>query len=838
MAIEKCIKTVRKAMPDLSDEQAEELLAEVVDIVDTIKSNNAEQKVTDLQGAVDEAIKSRVEDSVREAAILKRNAAINYRVRLAFITKLRETPIEEVPRMLQAILAGEMGKSQYKQSIESTSRGLLGMAKAVFLQTIEKNGVPRNVAIGFLQNKKNGRYLVQEVDNPGSSRNATAKAVAEAMEAANEMLRKLANKYGADIGRILGRIVKQSHDKTKVARVSAEQWSRDILPLLDKIKTFGRPMSEAAQLKFLANVHQNIVFGKRIDTVIDIDTTNLKAKDLSAPPGFTGPANMGKRLSRSRSLHFKQDGKSAWEYNQAYGNDHIGSAFTNQLLSMSDSVGAMMHLGPNPKHMLDEFYKRARNRAINEENLDVAGQLNQAYKAKTDLLFDEVTGQGNALPGLGQSGYYLARGSNLAKNLSSAALLGGTTIASIGDIGTASIRLNEIGVPFFESNLSVLSGLIPEAVGGRGGRRTGEAREVADSLGVGMDALMASVQSRFLGNDALDGQGSSAVSWVMRVTGMNWMNDSLKTAVGITLSNYIAKQSGKKFSQLETSIRTEMEAYGITPEDFKLMNGVIREVDGKKYHDISAIDDLDAQIRINGFFTGFADSAILTPGARSNVFSRGLDRGTVKSEFFNLFMHLKSFSVTYGMEILSRGFSKANEGHRTGMLVKIVLTSMVYGYLASTLKDLAKGKEPMDVSKNYGKVMFRSIMQGGGAGFYGDILVGLLGDKPRHGEGVAEIAGGPVLGNLFRLGKVPQMLFGEDYDRAASTTYRVAKSMLPGANIFYARWALDYLLFWNMQEYINPGWARKHEQRIRKETGQEFMDLGIGPFRPPTEAVR
>ena len=821
MAIDKCIKTVRDAMPDLDDAQAEALLAEVVDIVDTIKSNNADQKVIDLQAFVDEAIKTRVADGVREAAILKRNAAINYRVRLAFITKLRETPIDEVPRMLQAILAGEMGKSQYKQSIESTSRGLVSMAKAVFLQTIEKGGVPRNVAIGFLQNKKNGRYLVQEVDNPGSSKNATAKAVAEAMEAANEVLRRQANLSGADIGRIPGRIVKQSHDKTKVARVSKEQWSRDILPLLDKTKTFGRPMSEAAQLKFLANVHKSIVFGKRSDTVAD----------LSAPPGFTGPANMGKRLSRSRSLHFKQDGKSAWQYNQAYGNDHIGTAFANQLLSMSDSVGGMMHLGPNPKHMLDEFYQRAINRAIDEDNLDVASQLDQAHKAKTDLLYDEVTGQGNALPGLGKSGFYLARGSNLAKNFTSAALLGGTTIASIGDIGTASIRLNEVGVPFFEANLSVLEGLVR-------GRGSGETREIADSLGVGMDALMSSVQSRFLGNDALDGQGASAVSWLMRVTGMNWMNDSLKTAVGITLSNYIAKQSGKKFSQLETSIRTEMEAYGITPEDFELMNGVIREVDGKKYHDISAIDDVDAQIRINGFFTGFADSAILTPGARSNVFSRGLERGTVKSEFYNLFMHLKSFSVTYGMEILSRGFSKANEGHRTGMLVKILLTSMVYGYLASTLKDLAKGKEPMSVAENPGKIMFRSLMQGGGAGFYGDILVGLVGGETRHGEGFAELAGGPVIGNLFRLGKVPQMLFSEDYDRAASTTYRVGKSMLPGANIFYARWALDYLLFWNMQEYMKPGWARNHEQRIRDETGQEFMDFGIAPFRPPTEAVR
>ena len=824
MAIEKCIQSVRDAMPDLDEKQAKELLAEVEDIVDTIKSNKAEQKVTDLQRAVDEAIQNRVTDAVREAAILKRNAAINYRIRMAFITKLRETPIEEVPRMLHAILAGEMGKSQYKQSIESSSRGLASMAKAVFNQTIEKNGIPRNVAIGFLQNKKNGRYLVQEVDNPGSSGNDIAKAVAEAMEAANEVLRKQANRSGADIGRIPGRIVKQSHDKTRVTRAGFEQWYNDILPLLDEERTFGRPMSDADKKAFLKGVHSSITVGKRTDLMANLDD----------PPGFTGPANMGKKLSRSRSLHFKQDGESAWTYNQAYGNKHIGTAFVNQLLGMSDSVAAMMHLGPNPKSMLDEFYERALNRAIDEDNHAVVAQLRETnYGEKTARLYDEVTGQGNALPGLGQSGYYLARGSNLAKNLTSAALLGGTTLASIGDIGTASIRLNEIGVPFFEANLSVLGGLIPEAVGGRGGRRTGEAREIADSLGVGMDALMASVQSRWLGNDALDGQGASAVSWLMRVTGMNWMNDSLKTAVGISLSNFIAKQAGKKFDDLDVSLRSEMEAYGLTPEDFDLMNSVVREVDGIKYHDISAIDDVDAQIRINGFFTGFADSAILTPGARSNITTRGLERGTVMSEFKNLFMHLKSFSITYGMEILSRGFSKANEGHRTGMLVKILMTSMVYGYIASTLKDLAKGKEPINVAENPGKVFYRSLMQAGGLGFYGDTLMGMVAGDARFGEGFAEIAGGPVVGNLSRAAKIPKMVFDEDYDRAGQTGYRIAKSMLPGANIFYARMALDYLIFWNMSEYINPGWARNYERRIKDETGQEFFDA----IRP-TEAVR
>jgi hypothetical protein len=210
-----------------------------------------------------------------------------------------------------------------------------------------------------------------------------------------------------------------------------------------------------------------------------------------------------------------------------------------------------------------------------------------------------------------------------------------------------------------------------------------------------------------------------------------------------------------------------------------------------------------------------------------------LERGTVISEFKNLFMHLKSFSITYGMEILSRGFSKANEGHRTGMLVKILLTSMVYGYIASTLKDLAKGKEPINVAENPGKVFYRSLMQAGGLGFYGDTLMGMVAGDARFGEGFAEIAGGPVIGNLSRAAKIPKMFFDEDYDRAGQTGYRIAKSMLPGANIFYARMALDYLIFWNMSEYLNPGWARNYEQRIKDETGQEFFDAVR-----PTEAVR
>ena len=86
MALDKCIKTVRDAAPDLTKEDALNLLEEVNDIVNNLKN---EEKVVNLQEKVDEAIQKREDDSIRDAAIKKRNAAINYRTRLAFITKLQ-----------------------------------------------------------------------------------------------------------------------------------------------------------------------------------------------------------------------------------------------------------------------------------------------------------------------------------------------------------------------------------------------------------------------------------------------------------------------------------------------------------------------------------------------------------------------------------------------------------------------------------------------------------------------------------------------------------------------------------------------------------------------------
>lgn len=800
MALSDCIATIRAAAPNLSKEQADELLTEVSDILEKLQSD---KNVTDLDAALTDAVNKRVSQEERAAINEKRLRALNYKTRLRYIQRLREVPDEEIPDFLESISAGKYGSTIYKSSVERTHRALQRQAFSVFMTGVEKKGLIRGEAISFLRKAQNGEALMRESYAPGTTGNETARILAETMEEVNELLRKQANKHGADIARLPGYLVKQSHDNLKIHRATRDAWVDDIFDLLDHDRTFGRPMTDAAKREYLGNAWETLISGRRDDTV----------RDLSAAPGFKGPGNLAKQLGHHRSLHFK-DGASAWSYMQDYGRPDIGNSFFGGIDLMARSIAAMRHLGPNPKFMLDEIVSRARNRLRGKP--DIANRIDENY---IDRMYEEVIGAASILPPWQARGWLVARTANWLKNISNSALLGATTLTSVSDIGTSAVRLSEIGIPFLEAHGSVVGGLVR-------GRRSGEARELADSLAIGVDSLISGVQSRWLGNDGVDGQGANLVSAVMRVTGMNWLNDTMKTSVGLTLANYLARQVGKSFDSLNPSLRQELAGYRITPEEFETLGNAVREVDGKQFVDIDLVTDQDFALKLKEFIGGFADSAVLTPGARTNALIRGgSERGRWDTEIRMLFFHLKSYSIAFTQEILSRAWR--NEGSRVAFGLHLIASMTVYGYIANILKDTAAGREPREPGM---EAFFDAFMTAGGAGFYGDLIIGAVGREQRYGEGLLEAIGGPVLGTTLRSLKIANELIEGDFDSAAYKGMRTAKSMIPGANIFYARMAMDYMFWWQMSEYLRPGWARNFEERVRDETGQDF-------YISPTDAV-
>ncbi|WP_447439267.1 hypothetical protein, partial [Salmonella enterica] len=61
---------------------------------------------------------------------------------------------------------------------------------------------------------------------------------------------------------------------------------------------------------------------------------------------------------------------------------------------------------------------------------------------------------------------------------------------------------------------------------------------------------------------------------------------------------------------------------------------------------------------------------------------------------------------------------------------------------------------------------------------------------------------------------------GED---TAASLLRIAQNNTPFLNLFYSRIVLDHLLFYSIQEALNPGSLRRTEQRIQKENDQQFL---------------
>lgn len=51
---------------------------------------------------------------------------------------------------------------------------------------------------------------------------------------------------------------------------------------------------------------------------------------------------------------------------------------------------------------------------------------------------------------------------------------------------------------------------------------------------------------------------------------------------------------------------------------------------------------------------------------------------------------------------------------------------------------------------------------------------------------------------------------------------KLGKGLMPGANLWYLKAALDHMIFNQMQEYFSPGYLRKMEQRSKKEFNQTY----------------
>lgn len=230
--------------------------------------------------------------------------------------------------------------------------------------------------------------------------------------------------------------------------------------------------------------------------------------------------------------------------------------------------------------------------------------------------------------------------------------------------------------------------------------------------------------------------------------------------------------------------------------------------------------------RLAALYADRADFAVITPGGRERaIMHQGTQRGTVEGEALRIFWQFKSFPAA----VITKAFGRELYGGQgrygaVAGIVHMIVATMLFGYVAMTAKDFLKGRNPRD--PNAMATWWAAFLQGGGAGIFGDFF---FGDFSRFGRTPLETFVGPGFSEAASLLELwSRFTRGEDF---AAQGIRWLISQAPFINLFYTRAALDYLVLYQIQEAMNPGFLRRYERRVQRENNQTF-------WLPPTSALR
>lgn len=654
----------------------------------------------------------------------------------------------------------------------------------------------------------------------------------------------------------------------RASRRAFREWRDEIRPKLDD-RTFAgveardvdegwlddaKALQSAGAIDDAGDVREVFLYRAWFDIVSGKSEGLGGADDIG---DFRPPSSKARSVSKSRVLHFKGPDE-AHAYHQRFGR---GALLANHMAELERAAGnsALMHRwGPAPEAMFDNTLAKLHAEARARGDTGAADRLTAAQRRAE---FEEVAGLGSAPDNMRLA--VIGRSIRMQQSL---AKLGGMVLSGLSDTSLSAQAMKRAGAGFLDGYSGALSGIAR--------MQSAEGKAAADLLDVGARSAAAQITGRFHAADGPLGWTATIQRTFYKVNLFQAWQDGLRRGVGEMYAAHLGSEARQAWSALQPGTRETMERYGIGEADWELARrGLIDpevkperfsglrdvEVDGdngRKYFTFEALDGIadkallkragltgaeatadaarrvreDMRRRFQAMVTGVLDDAMTEARARERVaLSRGTRPGTVWGEAVRAFTQFWSFSAAImGRHVMpaTRGYAGAKP---VALLAHLILASTVLGYGSLQAKQIVKGREfrPLvdeDGEFQGGELFMASLLQGGGLGIYGDFL---FGEANRNGLGFTiGSLGGPAVSELERLATIIRKTASGDPDQLEDVPADVingVKANTPFLNLFYVRAALDYLVFYRMQEAISPGSVERYEKRVEKETGAGFI---------------
>ena len=647
-----------------------------------------------------------------------------------------------------------------------------------------------------------------------------AKQIAQVLKNFQEEYRLRLNDLGANIGKLSDWITRTMHNADKMAnaskrtkivednRIAWREYTRERLDL-------KRSFPEVADI---------IKVNKILDDIYDSLMTGDHMKHGGTNSVY-GTRNVANRLNASRVLHFK-DAVARHEYDIMFGEPSLKDSVTSVISNSARNIALMQVLGTNPQLTLEKILSLLRKKY---KSSDV--ELNKQLVFKTfKNEFAELDGSINAI-----GNNTMAKVGMFIRVLQSTGKLGFAGIASASDLAQYMITTNFQG-------RGLLTGL-GEAMNALFKKQDKEAMEI---LGVISNSVIGNMSNKYSSSFDTWGKMGRLQNLFFKYNSLNWWVSSLKSGMTVGLARHYGMLADTVFNSLNIRERNLLKLYGIDEGKWNLLRSIkTLDVENKRYLTAEGVNDLsdeaikkyvgrslsereirnfkkDLELTWRNFLVDQAMHG--TPEADASVrafMNQGFEKGTGKGETIRFIGQFKQFPITIWKKIIGRELNSYgpddNKFSTVSGLTSMVILGTMFGYIAMSVKDMLRGRTPRDPTNL--STMLEALSQGGGLGIYGDFLINEI--QNEYGNNVFETILGPTASDLNKLRDIVMNL--NDPAKAGKKFVQFAENNVPFLNLYYTKAAYDYLIGYQIKEFLDPGFFERMRQRHEEKRGQSYF---------------
>ena len=174
----------------------------------------------------------------------------------------------------------------------------------------------------------------------------------------------------------------------------------------------------------------------------------------------------------------------------------------------------------------------------------------------------------------------------------------------------------------------------------------------------------------------------------------------------------------------------------------------------------------------------------------------------------------------FSMAMVFNHWQRAKTVGWAGYQARLITIGTIAGAAALTLQAIVKGENPPNTAEP--DFWARSILKGGGMGFYGDFLSQ---SANTYGTGIVPALMGPLATEAqgmydLTYGAAVKKAEGKETDEGAHLI-RFARDNNPLSN-WYTKAAFDHLIWNDLQEAASPGYLDRVKDRAERDRGTSY----------------